>query len=81
MTTQSLFLIITIILILILFSIGYTRRIFLEHSSELIIAIASYFFLLTDIRNNNIEIVIFNYNWEELNNTLLIIGGAFSLLV
>lgn len=79
MTTESLFLIIPIILILLLFSIGYTRKIFLEHSSELIIAIAGYFFLLTDIRNNNSKIVIFNYNWKELNNTLLIIGGAFSL--
>lgn len=80
MTTESLFLIIPIISILLLFAIGYTRKIFLEHSSELIIAIAGYFFLLTDIRNNNDEIVIFNYTWKQLNNTLLIIGAFFSLL-
>lgn len=80
MTSESLFLIIPIILILLLYSIGYSRKIFIEHSSELIIAIAGYFFLLTDIRNNNTETVIFNYTWKQLNNTLLIIGAFFSLL-
>ncbi|NRT13593.1 hypothetical protein [Flavobacterium sp. 14A] len=80
MTSESLFLIIPLILILLLFAIGKSRKIFLEHSSEVLIMISSYLFLLTDIRNNNTEIVIFNYNWKELNTILLVSGGITSLI-
>lgn len=80
MTSESLFLLIPIFVVLLLFTITYSREILLNNLSELFISIAGYFFLLTDIKNDNKEIVVFNFSWENLNTFLLIIGCLFSLL-
>jgi len=69
-----------VLLILFLWTIPFFRKVFVSHKAELFTFSSGYIFLLADIKNGNTNPVIFNKNWDELNNWLIGIGIILALV-
>jgi hypothetical protein len=80
MTEEFFFILGPIFLILILFVIEKTRQLLLNNISESLVFLSGFFFLLADLKNDNLKLVILNLNWKQLN-TALIIFGVISAII
>ncbi|WP_291118421.1 hypothetical protein [Empedobacter sp. UBA7248] len=74
MTADIFFFIGYIFIILILFLIPFTKRIFEKNIAELFTISSGYLFLLADIKNESKNKIIFDLSWAELNTSLVFIG-------
>lgn len=80
MTTDIFFFIGYIFLILILFIIPFTKKIFEKNIAELCTISSGYLFLLADTKNGSSKKIIFDLTWEDVNSLLVVFGVILIIL-
>jgi hypothetical protein len=69
-----------VFVILILFILPKTKKIFEKNIPEVIGISSAYFYLLADIKNDSYNLIVMNYSWRDINTFLVFIGTALALL-
>lgn len=80
MTADIFFFIGYIFLILILFLIPFTKKIFEKNIAELCTITSGYLFLLADTKNGSDNKLINNLTWKDINSFLVIFGVILIIL-
>lgn len=65
------------LLLLIFWAIERTRKILKSNFPEVIFAISSYFYLLSDIKSQSSDILAGEFTWKDSNLFLIIVGSIF----
>lgn len=69
-----------VFVILILFILPKTKKIFEKNIPEVIGISSAYFYLLANIKNDSYNLIVMNYSWRDINTFLVFIGTALALL-
>ncbi|WP_300688733.1 hypothetical protein [Chryseobacterium sp.] len=80
MSTDIFFFIGYFIIILILYSLKWTKDFANKNSNELIGVTSAYFYLLADIKNDNDNKIFFDYTWKDINTPLVYLGIILALI-
>lgn len=80
MTADVFFFIGYIFIILILFLIPFTKKIFEKNIAELFTITSAYLFLLADIKNDSKKKIVSDLSWEDINS-FLVFGGIVFMII